>query len=411
MDAPAVVFDREFSVGVAHGDRKVAKSLRGRLSVFGRSARKATSMLLRNRPHGSPAAGALAVGVLLVAIVRPSIAQPAARSVDPPRPVFIVCARTDIADQGAPTLDILDFEHYLAQRLTAKGMPDVSPSATTEAADALSADAYLLDVVVQTMRVGSRPTWNRDWQRYDEHGVFDVDLLLAVRHLRSGRSIGSPLPERDEHWFVGSDASEQLAEKRAALLSAADGLADRFFAELQDGRFGPELSFPRPRSTAEQFLAEMKRALTQPEFMPALRWVGIVLGTVLFVVCAHSIARRVSEMARRRAKLRERALECLDQALSLQLKTGGFSDDACRAAAAARRQRILDAHSEIERKEAQRIREARAFEEGYAQTARLAGKEAAFDRRQLIDALRKAHGWEYRVLQEAKRQAVEESAR
>lgn len=75
--------------------------------------------------------------MLLLAIAVPAMAEsPTSNTPAVPAtstcPIFIVSTHTDIPDQGAPTLDIVDLQNYFVKVLTERGLADVVSRATTQ---------------------------------------------------------------------------------------------------------------------------------------------------------------------------------------------------------------------------------------------------------------------------------------
>ena len=92
----------------------------------------------------------------------------------------------------------------------------------------------------------------------------------------------------------------------------------------------------------------------------------------------------------------------LENAVALSLKTQEFSDAACEAAALAQLDHLLTVHAQIEMKEAQRQLQSKKREAHYAQLAKYTAANSSLDEAKIIEILRKADEWEYRVLEEAK---------
>jgi hypothetical protein len=118
-----------------------------------------------------------------------------------------------------------------------------------------------------------------------------------------------------------------------------------------------------------------------------------------------------AEIAAQRASARKvQEMECeLKEAITLSLKTDNFSEAARQTAATTRRDQVLAMHAEIEEKEAERIATARARAAYYEGMAAHAAPKSGLEHAAIVDILRNADEWEYQVLQEAKKLAVEES--
>ena len=156
----------------------------------------------------------------------PAAAQPFAESREP-QPVLIVRVTTLIENEGKPTLDVEDLERYFVQQLIARNLANVVPSRTARIPNPPAPNMDLVEVSVDAMHPAQRTAQNEQNKLYYDQDVFDVELSLVVKHLQSGRVVGTT-GERHEHWFTRYSEDDRLVEKRAAIFKAADNLADRF---------------------------------------------------------------------------------------------------------------------------------------------------------------------------------------
>jgi|GEM_PF-3803203 len=140
---------------------------------------------------------------------------------------------------------------------------------------------------------------------------------------------------------------------------------------------------------------------------------GVVLVVLSSVFQSRSVsaANRDAECAAKRAsgrKVQEMERE-LQEAFTLALKTENFSEAACQAAAAARRDEVLFAHAQIAAKEAERLLNVKIHAAHFEKLAAQASSRSEMGHAALVDILRRADEWEFRVLQAAKKLALEES--
>jgi len=143
-------------------------------------------------------------------------------------------------------------------------------------------------------------------------------------------------------------------------------------------------------------------------------FIGAVVLSVLSCVFRYrsvSALIKGAEIAVQRASARkiqdmERELK---EGIALSLKTDGFSEAARQAAATAGRDGILAAHAAVEAKEAERLANARARAAHYEGVAAYAAPRSELGHAAIVEILREADEWEYKVLQEAKRLAIEVS--
>jgi hypothetical protein len=320
-----------------------------------------------------------------------------------PKPILIVWAHTDLPDQGAPSLDVVDLERYFATRLDSRRIINVEVSGTTKIPNPAPSNVYLLDLTIAALHPAYRAAWDGGHNAYVEDPVFSVELSLIVKHLQSGRVLGST-GERYEYHFQNNYEADRPEAKHGVIFTAADNLAERFVSELASARYGQELTSARTPSAIEQCAALLATAVVGVPLLPLLMWaLPIASGLTLVPVLNKLVERRL----RARTASRKEWDATLESAIALKLKTDDFSDAACRLAAMARRDAILAAHAEIEKKTAHRLCQSDEMESFYAKVARYAARRTNFNKEQMVGILRNADEWEFRVLQEAKRQATE----
>ncbi len=322
-------------------------------------------------------------------------------------PAFIVHVSTPIANQGAPTLDVGDLEHYFANKLTELGVSRVVPYGISNAPTTSALNVFLLEVSVDSMRVSTRAAWNDTYKSYEDQDIFGVDLSLTVKHSATGRTLGAT-GERHEHIFVHYRDNDRLTEKRVAIFNAADNLAQRFVLACGRGQFGPELAPSESPSDWPDWL-------NSDNVGAGALALGVIVSLILALVILKKVASYIRKYIVHRKALagsaHQQRTRMLNNALALFLKTANFCEEACRQAAAANKGDILAQHSAIEAKEADRLLHSTAHEQYYKGVAAAAAKKCEFTKEELLDMLRKADAWEFRVLQEAKKLAIAEAMR
>jgi hypothetical protein len=363
-------------------------------------------------PSTTPVQGASspAQSVANTAPAQPSTPQP-----EKSKPILIVWAHTDIPDQGASTLDLMDLERYFVDQLIRRRIENVVPYTTANTSN-LSPNVYLLDLSVKAMHPAVRSVWNQEANEYQSRDIFDVELSLAVKHRQSDRDLGTT-GARYEHWFTNHYESQQVTEKRVAIYTAANELADRFTQEAAAGQFSETLrSIQRPfwGSVANGDMDAIVEACALGLF--ALLPIFILIA-IIIAVCG-AIRRAFQQTSRWhhpdpssspvRSQPNYAAWDQeLQEAFALSFETNGFDDAACRAVAAARLDEILAAHASIETKEAERILNTKSRDIDREKKAAYAVSRCDLDKTDVIETLRGAEEWPYRVLQEAKGLAVE----
>src|SRR5690348_15151410 len=181
---------------------------------------------------------AIAVFVLLFSTV--AFAAPSTPSSS--KPQLIVWAHTNLENQGAPTLDILDLERYVVARLEGR-IENILPSQSAGPSNLTSPNAYLAELSVNAITPSVRAVRNPETRQYKEDPVFHVELSLSVNQPGSGRFLGF-LRESQEYHLAHFEL-ERLEPKRAALYKSADNLADRFADGIASGEFGGDLKLLR----------------------------------------------------------------------------------------------------------------------------------------------------------------------
>lgn len=172
-------------------------------------------------------------------------------------------------------------------------------------------------------------------------------------------------------------------------------------------------------------LAQSTAALAQPSTSPtdenivelqrtieALRSFGVqhwffILVTVLVAILGFValIAHQIHEMdAAEEDRIRAKWHKRLRSALALKLDTDNFSDAACWETAHDDLEAILIRRDEIQDAEATRLLRVKDNEHEYWEIAAYAATISDLSKAEVIEILRKAEAWEYRVLREAELQ-------
>jgi hypothetical protein len=342
----------------------------------------------------------------LLALSRTSVAentaaaQPSTPQSEKPKPILIVRVHTNISGDSAAGLDTSDLERYVAAQLDSCHIENVAVAATARIPNPAPPNMYLLDISVDALNPADRTAWDGRNNR-----VFDVELSLAIKGLQTGRTFATG--ERYEYDF--GDRGDKLELRRRAIFNAADNLTDRFLNEWASGKYGDAL----PASQAPTFLER------------APWWLLLLLlgaGVLIFItVCAVGArildalfsSRRqpfpvpVPPLPPRPQPRRAEWDRQLQEAFALSFETNGFDDAACQAVATARRDEILASHERIEATEAERIVSTRLRDIEREKIAWYAISRCDLDKKDVIETLRRAEEWSYRVLQEAKKLSVE----
>ncbi len=338
--------------------------------------------------------------------------QPAPKTTpDTPKPTLIVWARTDIPNQGAPTLDLADLERYFVKELSDHRIENVIPSATAKIPSPPDPQTYLLELSVDALQTATRAMHVLPENEYKEDPVLSIELSLAVKNLTSGRIAGRIATRQEYH--LTRDELDRLEPKRVALYKATDRLADRFIDAADEGKFGEQL-----KSIQIQLWAPL-----QPrQAMAALEGALCLLAIVWLIVIIKSVANRWQQ--KRRAEERQRqnqrnaenaqqlAIERQNDAddkrahaaIALSLATDNFSDPACWDAAHDGLDKILARREAIEDAEAARRLNAKKHKDDYLRIAARAASTSDFSEAAIVEILRKADEWDYRMLREAEMQ-------
>ena len=140
-------------------------------------------------------------------------------------------------------------------------------------------------------------------------------------------------------------------------------------------------------------------------------WIAVCVGVILFCFVAF-IASVRSDMKWKREGARIREIyksweKRFHHAMTLGLETDNFSDIACHVVAEMKRQELLKNAGEIEGDEARRLSTEKLLDAEYAQIADWAVFRCNQDKRAIVEMLRQADRWPYRLLQEAKKIVME----
>ena len=180
--------------------------------------------------------------------------------VQTPKPILIVWAKTDLPEQGKPTLDLLDLERYFVKQLSDRGMENVIPATTSKLNTA--PNVFMLELYVDAMRTASRARRDPITNVIEDDPIFHVELSLAVKHRRTGQAMGGT-GERREYHFNSIELTE-IGPKQVAIYSTADKLADRFVSGALQGQFGEQwraLQTP-PEPTFQQWQIALAAGIT-----------------------------------------------------------------------------------------------------------------------------------------------------
>jgi hypothetical protein len=324
-----------------------------------------------------------------------------------PKPILIVRVHTNISGESAAGLDTTDLERYFAAQLDSCHIEHVAVATTAIIPNLAPPNMYLLDISVDALNPATRTSWNGN-----SDPVFNVELSLAVKSLRSGQIFTTG--ERYEYDF--GDRGDKLELRRRAIFNAADNLTNRFLDEWASGKYGDAL----PMSQAPTFLERVPWWLLLPVGIVAAVAFGYILASVLNALLRLLIALfsphpqsspipvlTVPGPQSSQPVVRPVWDQELQEAFALSFETNGFDDAACQAVAAARLDEILASHASIEAKEAERVVSTKVRASELEKIAAYAISRCDLDKNDVIETLRGADGWPYRVLQEAKKLSVE----
>ncbi len=314
---------------------------------------------------------------IVVAVFTPTALTFASPSTPPnPAPQLIVWAHTDLENQGAPTLDILDLERYFVAHLERR-IANVIPSQTARVS---APNAYLAELSVNSITPSIRGMKD-DTGPYREDPVFHVELSLAVKDLKSGRALGSGRESRDYH--LASAEIERLEPKRAALYQSADALADRFADGIAKGEFGEQL-----------------RSLQSSGMIPLATAVVLLAGAIAGVIALRMMT-APKEMS---LNPTDEQIKRLDAAIALSIATDNFSQAKLWEAAHDGLEATLDRAQAIQEAEGARLATAKVRQAENAKIAKHAAATSNFSEDQILNILRQAEEWDYRLLREAQQQ-------
>lgn len=345
--------------------------------------------------NSRPKRGKTMAVAIVCAMLSAGAVRTFAQQLNPPttqNPQLIVYARTDLKNQGAPTLDLLDLERYFAAQLAKRCIQNVAPSQTARQTRSPAQNEYLIELSVDAIQPSTRATQDYQTKVYTEDPVFYVELSLTLKHPASGRVQGTLVQRQDYH--LAEAELERVEPKRNAIYKTADRLADEFVDAAGEGRFGAELkSIQAPLST-----------LVRPWHV----LVGLgVLVFILIVVVASVSGSGDPEIPS--PSVRKEWDERLEKAVALKLETDDFSDEACKATAETKLEQTLASAKAISATESARRLRAKELDEEYAQVAAYGALRSGMGASALVEALRNADAWAYRVLEEARPLAVSNS--
>lgn len=332
----------------------------------------------------------LAIAILLALAVS---AQADNTSSEAPNPALVVWAKTKLANQSQPTLDLLDVERYFVQQLAERRIENALPSSTAHIPNPAAPNTFFLEVSVDALREAKRAESTMgNAYRPSEFSVFCVDLSLAVKHQGSGR-VRSILREYHEVKLGQDHRTKDEDTKRAALAAAIEKLAAKFVDAAAEGRLGNELV-----------------AIQAPIWTRITAWhvvIGIFGGLIILVVLGLiiSIVGEIAGDAERREQdeLRRRWDRRLKDVELKAVETDNFSEKWYRAAAQTHRDDLLAQAARIREQEAdRRIRAARILAE-HEEIAAYAQREHGCNNARVVTLLRNAEAHEHRLLQEANR--------
>lgn len=329
----------------------------------------------------------LAVSAGAAPAVTPAQGEPAAS------PILVVWARTNLANQGARTLDLSDLERYFVEQLTSRHIENVVRSATAQNSRPPDPRIYILEVSVDAMLASVRSKWG-EHHYYEDQPIFHVELSLTVKHPASGRTLGNTGERRD--YELSFSNLEENAPKRGVLYDAADHLVDRFLDEARAGKFGDGLTSIQTPDAWTNALVWAKQPLT----LLSAVFSGVAVFFTFASFSLWSIRRR--EEADRKRAMHARWDARLTEAKAKALETNNFSEEWVLAAARCRRETILNESSAIEGDEAKRQVTARAKEAEYRVIASYAAEVHGLNAEETVELLRQADLLPYRLLVEAK---------
>jgi hypothetical protein len=340
----------------------------------------------------------ITAGLIFIALTRNVFAV----DQDKTPPVLVVWARTDLANCGQPTLDLIDLERYFVARLGERYIPTAYPSTTTKIPTPPPTNFYLVELSVNALQEAERAQSinNSDGTHsYYSVGIFHVELAASVKHLSSGE-IHGPVIVRYEHQFVHGDGAvhAKFLEKRAAIVAAADELADKLVDAISSGGMGTQLE-----TLGIPFWATWSDWQKAGAIRGALFVLLILVIVIAWVTARSPKAPRISGSVSA-----PRYDKRLDDAQDIMLETNNHSDAWYAAAAKTKRQEILNGAAEVRRKEAERRIRAKDIQAEYEVIADYATAKYGLDRNTVVEMLRKVDAREFRLLQLAL-EPVEES--
>ncbi|MDT8067953.1 MAG: hypothetical protein ROO76_07265 [Terriglobia bacterium] len=314
-------------------------------------------------------------------------------------PRLIVWAHTAIENNGAPTLDILDLERYVVNQLESRQIMNVSSSLTTTIPRPPVPKTYLGILSVDTMQVAERPFRNINDADYTVDGVFGVDLSLTIKDVGSGKTLGT-LRGRAENRFRTWERND-IPIKRIAIYTAADRIVNSFMEAANKGEFGDDVKSLLPPSPSDLVASWVRN----PAHLPLVVFAALTSAVIVIVkVVFDSSGNEYSVHVPKEDGGGRNDKKKLQDALALKLATDNFSDAACWDAAHDGQKEILDRRAVIEDAEAARLLDSKNRDTQYRRIASHAVLLCDLTEEAVIDMLRNADVWDYRVLREAELQ-------
>jgi hypothetical protein len=274
---------------------------------------------------------------LLFAAASPALSQTSGTPAPAPKPILIVWAHTDLPNQGAPTLDVVDLERYFVTRLDARRIENVMRSATVQIPNPAPPHMYLLDLRVDVMQPADRTAWDSEHNTYRADPVFNVELSLSVKNLQSGQIVGATR-EPYEYHFGDYYEANRLEPKRLAIGRAADGLAEHFANLAVNGEFSEALkSIQAPRPSFWESLANGDKDAVSAAFVLGL---FTLIAVLILIIIIANICRAIRGWTQRTADPCPPTLptpplpaadpekdKFLKDVIALAEKTGNFSEE------------------------------------------------------------------------------------
>jgi hypothetical protein len=319
------------------------------------------------------------------------------------KPIFVVRATNNLEPEVAEVLDAKELERLFVELLQELRIDNVSSGAVPPAS---AGNVYILNVAAESLYLADRERWNEEEGRFEPCTVLGAEMSLSLEDAQAGRRLDL-FHERSAFLFRDKADAKLVAAQMGAMQVVTEDLAERFVDELRAGAYGTELAAAYRPTEFDVLLSKLTGSAASGIAATGLSHHEAAVAVILAASIFLTLALFIRSVGHRRARLHEHFRQLVERALTLRLQTDNFSEDACHAAAAAKREQLLAGHAEIEKRAAGRLREAHSLGVSHKKAAKYAGREAALEQVELIKTLRNAEEWEYRVLQEAKRQALE----